>query len=90
MVMPGIDDVLKKQSVSSMWSNFKQRKNHNLVYPRIATQTSRADIPYPFRYDWAGHDPATPMAEMQINYYQTAWPIVMFVAVQTLHMLIKA
>jgi hypothetical protein len=49
----------------------------------------RADAPQPLRYDWGGHDPATPMAEMQYNYYHTAWAVVMFVAVKTLMMFMK-
>ena len=50
---------------------------------------TKADAPLPLRYDWGGHDPATPMAEMQYNYYWTVWPVVMFVAVQTLTMFMK-
>mmetsp|Transcript_1455 Transcript_1455/g.2225 ORF Transcript_1455/g.2225 Transcript_1455/m.2225 type:complete len:81 (-) Transcript_1455:119-361(-) len=32
---------------------------------------ARCDIGYPWRIDWGGHDPATPMAEMFINYHNT-------------------
>ena len=49
----------------------------------------RADAPQAGRYDWGGHDPATPMAEMQYNYYWTVWPVVTFIAVQTLLMTLK-
>jgi len=49
----------------------------------------RADAPQTSRYDWGGHDPATPMAEMQYNYYWTVWPVVTFVAVQTTLMMMK-
>jgi len=49
----------------------------------------RADAPRSAAYDWGGHNPATPMAEMQYNYYWTVWPVVTFVAMQTLTMMIK-
>ena len=54
-----------------------------------ATTRVHMDAPQPLRYDWGGHDPATPMAEMQYNYYHTAWAVVMFVAVKTLAMFMK-
>jgi hypothetical protein len=30
--------------------------------------------------DWSGHDPATPLMEMQINFHETGWAIMIFVA----------
>ncbi len=62
------------------------------VFARLANRMStqvKADAPQPLRYDWGGHDPATPMAEMQYNYYHTVWAVVMFVAVKTLAMFMK-
>jgi len=29
--------------------------------------------------DWGGHDPASPVAEMHINYHNTGWAIMIFV-----------
>ena len=69
----------------------KEYLKRQSVFGRLGARmkTVRADAPQPLRYDWGGHDPATPMAELQYNYYQTAWAVVMFVAVKTLAMFMK-
>jgi hypothetical protein len=50
---------------------------------------TKADAPTPWAHHWGGHNPATPMAEMQYNYYWTVWPVVAAVAVQTFTMFAK-
>ena len=75
--------------------NFKEYLKRQSLLTRLGNRLHakssavRADAPKPLRYDWGGHDPATPMAEMQYNYYHTAWAVVMFVAVKTLAMFMK-
>ena len=75
--------------------DFKEYLKRQSVFARLGSRMHarssvvRADAPQPLRYDWGGHDPATPMAEMQYNYYHTAWAVVMFVAVKTLAMFMK-
>lgn len=43
----------------------------------------------PWRMDSGGHDPATPVAEMLINYHTTTWAMMIFVCTTTAYAMTK-
>jgi len=47
------------------------------------------DAPMPWRMDWGGRDPATPIAELIINYHNTAWATMIFVCTMVAYMMRK-
>jgi len=49
----------------------------------------RADVGWPWRMDWGGHDPASPIAEMHINYHNTGWGIMIFVCTTVFYLMTK-
>mmetsp|Transcript_135786 Transcript_135786/g.235983 ORF Transcript_135786/g.235983 Transcript_135786/m.235983 type:complete len:94 (-) Transcript_135786:186-467(-) len=73
-----MDQLLVRQSPMGLLSNFRARRT-GVPLPFAATVPARADVGWPWRMDWGGHDPASPVAEMHINYHNTTWAIMMFV-----------
>eukprot|EP00929_Paragymnodinium_shiwhaense_P061738 TRINITY_DN3085_c1_g1_i2.p1 TRINITY_DN3085_c1_g1~~TRINITY_DN3085_c1_g1_i2.p1 ORF type:complete len:130 (-),score=5.58 TRINITY_DN3085_c1_g1_i2:213-602(-) len=69
-------------------SNASARR-FGLPLPFVPGPTARADIGWPWRMDWSGHDPATPIAEMHINYHNTGWAIMTFVCTSVFYILCK-
>ncbi|CAE7570727.1 unnamed protein product [Symbiodinium natans] len=57
--------------------------------PFAAAAPLRADVGWPWRMDWGGHDPASPVAEMHINYHNTGWGIMIFVCTSVLYLMSK-
>eukprot|EP00439_Symbiodinium_sp_Y106_P028418 s741_g3.t1 len=69
---------LARQSPSGLLANIRARRL-GLPLPFAAMAPMRADVGWPWRMDWGGHDPASPVAEMHINYHNTGWGIMIFV-----------
>mmetsp|Transcript_10842 Transcript_10842/g.11894 ORF Transcript_10842/g.11894 Transcript_10842/m.11894 type:complete len:94 (-) Transcript_10842:69-350(-) len=80
--------MLTRQSPGGLLANFRARRM-GLPVPFAAPSPVRADVGYPWRMDWGGHDPATPVAEMFINYHNTAWGIMIFVCTSVFYMMTK-
>ncbi|KAF4678025.1 hypothetical protein FOL47_006976 [Perkinsus chesapeaki] len=75
-----VADLARITSVSSLMSNAMARAagrplRNRLLSPSVA----RADIAWPMRTDWGGHDPASPFAELMINTHSMFWPVAIFI-----------
>ena len=46
----------------------------------------RADAPEAWRLDWGGHDPATPQAELIINFHSSIFPAITLTCVHALYL----
>jgi hypothetical protein len=46
----------------------------------------KADIGEPWRFDWGGHDPATPQAELIINFHSSIFPAISAVCTHALYL----
>ncbi|CAE7380890.1 unnamed protein product [Symbiodinium microadriaticum] len=79
---------LARQSPSGLLANIRARRL-GLPLPFAAVAPMRADVGWPWRMDWGGHDPASPVAEMHINYHNTGWGIMIFVCTSVLYLMTK-
>jgi len=79
---------LMRSSPFAILANGRARRMGNPL-PFMAQQVARADVGWAWRMDWGGHDPATPVAEMHINYHNTGWAIMIFVCTTTFYLLFK-
>eukprot|EP00929_Paragymnodinium_shiwhaense_P061735 TRINITY_DN3085_c0_g1_i2.p1 TRINITY_DN3085_c0_g1~~TRINITY_DN3085_c0_g1_i2.p1 ORF type:complete len:128 (-),score=9.51 TRINITY_DN3085_c0_g1_i2:131-514(-) len=80
--------LLARSTPFAMLANAKARRR-GLPVPFAANAVARADIGWPWRMDWGGHDPASPIAEMHINYHSTGWAIMIFVCTTTMYIMCK-
>ncbi|CAE8742104.1 unnamed protein product [Polarella glacialis] len=80
--------MLVRQSPKGIMSNFRARRL-GLPLPFMALPAVSADVGWPWRMDWGGHDPASPIAEMHINYHNTGWGIMIFVCTTVFYMIAK-
>mmetsp|Transcript_48256 Transcript_48256/g.78392 ORF Transcript_48256/g.78392 Transcript_48256/m.78392 type:complete len:92 (+) Transcript_48256:80-355(+) len=80
--------MLARKSPQGLMSNFRARCL-GLPLPFLACQPTRADVGWPWRMDWGGHDPASPIAEMHINYHNTGWGIMIFVCTTVFYLIGK-
>jgi len=71
------------RSVGGMLGRALQRSNL-LTRPAI-----RNDTPMPWRMDWGGHDPATPLMEFQSNCHQTSWATMIGINVVVIYLMRK-
>eukprot|EP00416_Gambierdiscus_australes_P030920 CAMPEP_0171087202 /NCGR_PEP_ID=MMETSP0766_2-20121228/20008_1 /TAXON_ID=439317 /ORGANISM="Gambierdiscus australes, Strain CAWD 149" /LENGTH=101 /DNA_ID=CAMNT_0011544893 /DNA_START=89 /DNA_END=395 /DNA_ORIENTATION=+ len=85
----GFQSLLARQSPFGLLANFRARRM-GFPVPFMVAPPVRADTGWPWRMDWGGHDPATPIAEMHINYHNTGWAIMIFVCTTTFYLLLKA
>mmetsp|Transcript_33819 Transcript_33819/g.53780 ORF Transcript_33819/g.53780 Transcript_33819/m.53780 type:complete len:94 (+) Transcript_33819:46-327(+) len=83
-----MDQLMVRQSPMGLLANFRARRL-GLPVPFVAASPVRADVGWPWRMDWGGHDPASPTAEMYINYHNTVWAIMIFVCTTTFFALSK-
>jgi len=81
-------DIVARQTPFGMLANMRARRL-GLPVPFAPNPVARADIGWPWRMDWGGHDPASPIAEMHINYHNTGWAIMIFVCTTSFYMLAK-
>lgn len=44
-----------------------QGRGFGMPFSSSSSQPVRNDAPLPWRFDWGGHDPASPSAELQLN-----------------------
>merc|ERR1711924_213091 len=79
-----INQLLARQSPMGLFANFRARQM-GLPLPFSASAPLRADVGWPWRMDWGGHDPATPIAEMHINHHNTGWAVMIFVCTTTFY-----
>merc|ERR1719231_867687 len=79
---------LARQSPFGLLANFRARRL-GLPIPFAAQAAVRADVGWPWRMDWGGHDPASPIAEMHINYHNTAWGMMIFVCTTVFYVITK-
>jgi hypothetical protein len=76
-----LEKYTQEGGLSSLLNRHRLRRTGQLVPSLVrAPPAARCDAPYPWRMDWSGHDPATPLMEMQINFHETGWAIMIFVA----------
>ncbi|CAJ1400655.1 unnamed protein product [Effrenium voratum] len=80
--------MLARQSPAGLFANFQARR-WGMPLPFAASSPVRADVGWPWRMDWGGHDPASPIAEMHINYHNTAWGVMIFVCTPVVYLLCK-
>mmetsp|Transcript_74073 Transcript_74073/g.143285 ORF Transcript_74073/g.143285 Transcript_74073/m.143285 type:complete len:93 (+) Transcript_74073:69-347(+) len=73
-----VEKLLTRQSPFGLMANARARRM-GFPIPFKALQPVSADVGWPWRMDWGGHDPASPVAEMHINYHNTGWAIMIFV-----------
>eukprot|EP00930_Biecheleria_cincta_P013512 TRINITY_DN12001_c0_g3_i2.p1 TRINITY_DN12001_c0_g3~~TRINITY_DN12001_c0_g3_i2.p1 ORF type:complete len:101 (+),score=15.01 TRINITY_DN12001_c0_g3_i2:82-384(+) len=84
--------MLARQSPQGIWSNLRARRLGlpvPLSFTAAAMAPVRADVGWPWRMDWGGHDPASPIAEMHINYHNTGWGIMIFVCTTVFYLMTK-
>merc|ERR1712061_319671 len=79
---------MARQSPMGMIANQRARRMGAPI-PFMASAPVRADVGRPWRMDWGGHDPASPVAEMHINYHNTGWAIMIFVCTTTFYLMTK-
>nr|ABV22367.1 unknown [Noctiluca scintillans] len=79
---------LARQSPAGLLSNFRARRSGDSL-PYASNVVARADVGWPWRMDWSGHDPASPVAEMHINYHQTGWSIMIMVCTTVVYLMNK-
>eukprot|EP00413_Alexandrium_margalefii_P040157 CAMPEP_0204603210 /NCGR_PEP_ID=MMETSP0661-20131031/57131_1 /ASSEMBLY_ACC=CAM_ASM_000606 /TAXON_ID=109239 /ORGANISM="Alexandrium margalefi, Strain AMGDE01CS-322" /LENGTH=76 /DNA_ID=CAMNT_0051614255 /DNA_START=111 /DNA_END=338 /DNA_ORIENTATION=+ len=63
--------LMARQSPFGLLANFRARRRGFPVPFAGGMAPVLADVGWPWRLDWGGHDPATPIAEMHINYHNT-------------------
>merc|ERR1712083_359462 len=80
--------ILARRSPSGLLANSRARAM-GMPLPFMANAPLRADVGWPWRMDWGGHDPASPVAEMHINYHNTGWAIMIFVCTTTFYLMTK-
>eukprot|EP00441_Pelagodinium_beii_P027227 CAMPEP_0197663516 /NCGR_PEP_ID=MMETSP1338-20131121/57709_1 /TAXON_ID=43686 ORGANISM="Pelagodinium beii, Strain RCC1491" /NCGR_SAMPLE_ID=MMETSP1338 /ASSEMBLY_ACC=CAM_ASM_000754 /LENGTH=94 /DNA_ID=CAMNT_0043241925 /DNA_START=46 /DNA_END=330 /DNA_ORIENTATION=+ len=85
---PTMQMMLARQSPTGLMANFRARRM-GLPLPFLAQQAARADVGWPWRMDWGGHDPASPIAEMHINYHNSGWGIMIFVCTTVFYLMAK-
>jgi len=73
-----VERLLARQSPFGLLANARARR-FGLPVPFKALPPVAADVGWAWRMDWGGHDPASPVAEMHINYHNTGWAIMIFV-----------
>merc|ERR1712129_676957 len=86
--MAPVEQILMHRSPTGLLANFRARRA-GLPVPFAASIPVRADVGMPWRMDWGGHDPASPVAEMHINYHNTVWSIMIFVCTTTFYLMTK-
>jgi len=74
---------ISNRSVGTMLGRAANRSN---LFRRGAI---RNDTPTAWRMDWAAHDPATPMMELQANTHSTTWATMIFVCVSVVYLMRK-
>ena len=57
-----------------------------IVRPFMHPSLVRADAPEAWRLDWGGHDPATPQAELIINFHSSIFPAITLTCVHALYL----
>jgi len=85
---PPVEQLLARSSLGGLAANMRARRL-GLPLPFQAGAPLRADVGWPWRMDWGGHDPASPVAEMHINYHNTGWGMMIFVCTTTFYMMFK-
>mmetsp|Transcript_31566 Transcript_31566/g.104648 ORF Transcript_31566/g.104648 Transcript_31566/m.104648 type:complete len:94 (+) Transcript_31566:120-401(+) len=85
---PPVEQLLARRSVGGLFANIRARQM-GLPVPFSGSAPVLADVGYPWRMDWGGHDPASPVAEMHINYHNTGWAMMIFVCTTTFYMMTK-
>merc|ERR1711982_206547 len=85
---PSCDQILARQSPTGLLANFRARRM-GVPVPFGVSAPVRADVGWPWRMDWGGHDPASPLAEMYINYHNSGWGLMIFVCITTVYMTVK-
>merc|ERR1712107_977937 len=83
-----LNNILARQSPMGMLANSRARRT-GMPVPFMASAPLRADVGWPWRMDWGGHDPASPVAEMHINYHNTGWAMMIFVCTTTFYLMTK-
>merc|ERR1711971_1214674 len=77
-----------RQSPSGIFANFRARRM-GLPVPFSVQAPVRANVGWPWRMDWGGHDPASPLAEMYIHYHNSGWGLMIFVCGTTFYLVAK-
>mmetsp|Transcript_31564 Transcript_31564/g.104646 ORF Transcript_31564/g.104646 Transcript_31564/m.104646 type:complete len:94 (+) Transcript_31564:120-401(+) len=85
---PPVEQLLQRRSVGGLFANIRARQM-GMPVPFSGSVPVLADVGYPWRMDWGGHDPASPVAEMHINYHNTGWAMMIFVCTTTFYMMTK-
>mmetsp|Transcript_63754 Transcript_63754/g.187056 ORF Transcript_63754/g.187056 Transcript_63754/m.187056 type:complete len:90 (+) Transcript_63754:82-351(+) len=88
MSQPPIESLMPAKSPMGILANFRARRL-GLPVPFMPMSPIRADVGWPWRMDWGGHDPASPIAEMHINYHNTAWAMMIFVCSSVFYIMVK-
>eukprot|EP00413_Alexandrium_margalefii_P012627 CAMPEP_0204530160 /NCGR_PEP_ID=MMETSP0661-20131031/10469_1 /ASSEMBLY_ACC=CAM_ASM_000606 /TAXON_ID=109239 /ORGANISM="Alexandrium margalefi, Strain AMGDE01CS-322" /LENGTH=98 /DNA_ID=CAMNT_0051536233 /DNA_START=102 /DNA_END=398 /DNA_ORIENTATION=- len=87
------NQLMARQSPFGLLANFRARRmGFPIPFAGVPLAGSRpvlADVGWPWRLDWGGHDPATPIAEMHINYHNTGWAIMIFVCTTVVYLMAK-
>mmetsp|Transcript_44962 Transcript_44962/g.143231 ORF Transcript_44962/g.143231 Transcript_44962/m.143231 type:complete len:91 (-) Transcript_44962:85-357(-) len=83
-----LDKLMVRQSPFALLANVRARRM-GMPIPFAAGSPLRADVGWPWRMDWGGHDPASPVAEMHINYHNTGWAIMIFVCTTVFYLMAK-
>mmetsp|Transcript_10646 Transcript_10646/g.28189 ORF Transcript_10646/g.28189 Transcript_10646/m.28189 type:complete len:97 (+) Transcript_10646:79-369(+) len=83
-----VQQILVRQSPMGLLANFRARRM-GVPVPFGPGAPLRADVGWPWRMDWGGHDPASPIAEMHINYHNTGWAIMIFVCTTVFYIMTK-
>mmetsp|Transcript_47606 Transcript_47606/g.125691 ORF Transcript_47606/g.125691 Transcript_47606/m.125691 type:complete len:95 (-) Transcript_47606:109-393(-) len=87
-ISPPIEQLLVRSSPGGLLANIRARRL-GLPLPFQAGAPLRADVGWPWRMDWGGHDPASPVAEMHINYHNTGWAMMIFVCTTVFYLMAK-
>eukprot|EP00927_Polykrikos_kofoidii_P000470 TRINITY_DN10173_c0_g1_i3.p1 TRINITY_DN10173_c0_g1~~TRINITY_DN10173_c0_g1_i3.p1 ORF type:complete len:110 (+),score=6.66 TRINITY_DN10173_c0_g1_i3:49-330(+) len=82
------EHMLVRQSPFGMLANLRARRS-GLALPFAGSRPVLMDVGWPWRMDWGGHDPATPIAEMHINYHTTGWSVMLFVCTTVIYLTAK-
>merc|ERR1719174_3182461 len=82
------EHIVTRQSPMNLFANFRARRAGTAL-PLAAPGPVRADVGWPWRMDWGGHDPASPLAEMYINYHNSGWGLMIFVCGTTFYLCAK-
>mmetsp|Transcript_35983 Transcript_35983/g.54244 ORF Transcript_35983/g.54244 Transcript_35983/m.54244 type:complete len:89 (-) Transcript_35983:69-335(-) len=83
-----IESILAQRSAGGILASIRARAI-GAPLPFAPSSPLRADVGYPWRLDWGGHDPASPVAELCINYHNTAWALMTFVCTSVVYLLTK-